>query len=222
MGRLSGLSALVTSGPTYEPIDPVRFIGNRSSGKQGFAVAEALAAEGASVLVVSGPCSLPDPAGCRTIRIQSAREMLDACKAAIPADIAVCVAAVADYHVAEVSDVKIRKEDNEAPVLTLIENPDILKWIGQSSEPRPRIVVGFAGETERVLERAQQKRLRKGCDFIVGNDVSTGTEAFGGDYNQMFFVGENGVEDWPRLSKREIAERIVDRIATFVRTDVEA
>lgn len=219
---LTGMTALLTSGPTFEPIDPVRYIGNRSSGKQGFAIAEALAAQGASVTVVSGPCALPDPQGCRVVRVETAREMLEACQAAGAVDIAVCVAAVADYHVSDVAGSKIRKEDSRAPIINLVENPDILKWIAQVSQPRPRIVVGFAGETEKVLERALNKRINKSCDFIIGNNVSPEAGTFGSENNQVWFIDDDGPQEWPKMSKREVSERLVTRIIAFLRAPVLA
>lgn len=211
---LAGRRALVTSGPTYEAIDPVRFIGNRSSGKQGHAIATALARAGAAVTLVSGPVALPDPAGVTVVRIESAREMLAACESALPADIAVFAAAVADWRVAEMAAQKIKKpaEGGAAPTLSFAENPDILATIAGLKQGRPALVVGFAAETEKVAEHAAAKRTRKGCDWILANDVSAGTGTFGGDANTIHLVTESGTEDWPRLTKQQVAERLAARI----------
>ncbi|MFO7483392.1 bifunctional phosphopantothenoylcysteine decarboxylase/phosphopantothenate--cysteine ligase CoaBC [Oceanibaculum nanhaiense] len=211
---LAGKRALVTSGPTYEAIDPVRFIGNRSSGKQGHAIAAALARAGAAVTLVSGPVALPDPAGVKVVRIESAREMLAACESALPADIAVFAAAVADWRVAQEAAQKIKKpvEGGAAPTLSFAENPDILASIAGLKQDRPALVVGFAAETEKVAAHAAAKRARKGCDWILANDVSTGTGTFGGDANTIHLVTESGTEDWPRLTKQQVAERLAARI----------
>ena len=211
---LAGKSALVTSGPTYEAIDPVRFIGNRSSGKQGHAIAAALARAGAAVTLVSGPVALADPAGVKVVRIESAREMLAACESALPADIAVFAAAVADWRVAHEAAQKIKKpaEGGAAPTLSFAENPDILATIAGLKQGRPALVVGFAAETEKVAAHAAAKRARKGCDWILANDVSAGTGTFGGDANTIHLVTESGTEDWPRLTKQQVAERLAARI----------
>lgn len=211
---LAGLRALVTSGPTYEAIDPVRFIGNRSSGKQGHAIATALARAGAAVTLISGPVALPDPAGVKVVRIESAREMLAACESALPADIAVFAAAVADWRVAQEASQKIKKpaEGGAAPTLSFAENPDILASIAGLKQGRPALVIGFAAETEKVAEHAAAKRARKGCDWILANDVSAGTGTFGGDANTIHLVTESGTEDWPRLTKQQVAERLAARI----------
>lgn len=210
---LKGRRALVTSGPTHEPIDPVRFIANRSSGKQGHAVAAALAALGADVTLVSGPVTLTDPPGVRTMRVESARDMLDACRAALPVDIAVCAAAVADWRV-EAAGQKIKKQAGGAPpALTLAENPDILATLSVAGPQRPTLVVGFAAETESVIAHAQAKLARKGCDWICANDVSPATGTFGGDSNTLHIISASGVEDWPALSKTEAARRLAARIA---------
>ncbi|WP_149538152.1 bifunctional phosphopantothenoylcysteine decarboxylase/phosphopantothenate synthase [Siccirubricoccus phaeus] len=208
---LAGRRALVTAGPTHEPIDPVRYIANRSSGKQGYAIAAALATLGARVTLVSGPTALPDPAGVATIRIESAREMLAACEAALPADIAVMNAAVADWRVAREADQKLKKEPGAAaPTLTMTLNPDILATLSRHAQ-RPGLVVGFAAETEKVVEHAVEKRRRKGCDWIVANDVSGGV--MGGDANTVHLVTAEGVEDWPELPKEHVAARLAARIA---------
>ena len=211
---LAGRRALVTSGPTYEPIDPVRFIANRSSGKQGHAIAAALARCGAATVLVSGPTAEPDPPGVSVVHVGTAREMLAACNAALPADIAVCAAAVADWR-AEEAPQKIKKK-GAPPTLRLVENPDILATLSAAGNLRPRLVIGFAAETENLIANAQAKRAKKGCDWILANDVSAASGTFGGDANTIHLVSEAGVEDWPPLSKREVAERIVERIATVL------
>ncbi len=214
---LSGRRALVTSGPTHEPIDPVRFIGNRSSGRQGHAIAAALARRGATTLLVSGPTAERDPAGVTVMRVETARDMLEACRAALPVDVAVCAAAVADWRPAEAADSKLKKAKGKPPALGLVENPDILASLAARGNGRPRLVIGFAAETEKVAENAKAKRARKGCDWILANDVSTGTDTFGGDSNTIEFVTETGSEGWPRMTKQEVAERLADRIAANLR-----
>lgn len=212
--RLAGRRAIVTSGPTWEPIDPVRFIANRSSGKQGHAIAGALAALGAEVTLISGPTEQPTPAGVVRQDILTADELLRDCMAALPADIAVCAAAVADWKVASSSNQKIKKGVSP-PVLQMAENPDILKAIANAGASRPALVVGFAAETEKLIEHAQGKLTRKGCDWIVANDVSPTTGVFGGDANTFHLVTAGGVEAWPTLSKDAAARRLADRIADF-------
>ncbi|WP_010509794.1 bifunctional phosphopantothenoylcysteine decarboxylase/phosphopantothenate--cysteine ligase CoaBC [Komagataeibacter europaeus] len=215
---LAGRRALVTAGPTHEPIDPVRYIANRSSGTQGYAIAEALAAAGADVTLVSGPTNLPDPAGVHTVRVETAREMLDACRHALPCDIAVCTAAVADWHVAPAAQ-KIKKTADAAPpALQLAPNPDILAMLSQPGPTRPELVIGFAAETEHVLAHATAKRERKGCDWIVANDVSPGTGVMGGTENEVTLITAAGREHWPRLDKAQVAHRLVARIVTFLQT----
>jgi phosphopantothenoylcysteine decarboxylase/phosphopantothenate--cysteine ligase len=210
-GRLSGRRALVTSGPTHEPIDPVRYIANRSSGKQGHAIAAALAGLGAETVLVAGPSHEPDPPGVRVVHVETAREMLSACEAALPADIAVCAAAVADWRVAETAGQKIKK-NGKPPSLKLAENPDILKTLSAAGNRRPRLVVGFAAETTDIVRHAREKLARKGCDWIIANDVSPSSGTFGGDSNTIHLVDAAGVEDWPALSKRDVAERLAQRI----------
>ena len=211
---LAGRSVLVTAGPTYEPIDPVRYIANRSSGRQGYAIAAVAARAGADVTLVSGPVSLPDPRGVNVIRIETARAMADAVEAALPADIAIMSAAVADWRVQMEGGEKIKKEqDAPPPSLSLVENPDILKTVARHQTHRPDIVVGFAAETEKVVEHAIAKRQRKGCDWIVANDVSPGTGIMGGSENAVHLITENGVEDWPRMDKEAVAVRLVTRLA---------
>lgn len=214
---LAGRKAVVTSGPTHEPIDPVRYIANRSSGKQGYAIAAALAVAGADVTLVSGPVSLPDPTGVKVVRIETARQMLDAVQAALPADIAVCAAAVADWRVAAEAGQKLKKDGSGViPDLKLSENPDILATISQKGPKRPDLVVGFAAETENVIEHARAKRARKGCDWILANDVAPGTGTFGGDHNEVFLIsGADSASDevWPRQGKAGVARALVQRIS---------
>ena len=211
--RLTGRHILVTAGPTHEPIDPVRYLANRSSGKQGFAIAGALAALGARVTLVAGPVALPTPTGVDRIDVETAREMARAVEAALPADAAVMVAAVADWHVAAAPQ-KVKK-GVMPPVLTLAENPDILATLA-SAPNRPGLVVGFAAETERVIEHATAKRLRKNADWIVANDVSG--DVMGGDANTVHIVRDGGVESWERLSKQAVAARLADAIADALET----
>jgi phosphopantothenoylcysteine decarboxylase/phosphopantothenate--cysteine ligase len=215
---LAGRHALITSGPTHEPIDPVRYIANRSSGRQGHAIAAALAALGARVTLVSGPVFVPDPIGVTVKRVESARQMLDACQAALPADVAVFAAAVADWHVASAAVGKIKKVPGAAPpALELVANPDILATIAQPGPRRPRLVIGFAAETDDLMANAQAKRARKNADWIVANDVSPATGIMGGEENAVHLITDNGVEDWPRLAKQEVARRLSTRIATALR-----
>jgi phosphopantothenoylcysteine decarboxylase / phosphopantothenate---cysteine ligase len=207
--RLAGRHVLVTAGPTHEPIDPVRYIANRSSGKQGFAIAGALAALGARVTLVAGPVALPTPPGVARVDVETAREMTAAALAALPADAAVMVAAVADWRVDNAADQKVKK-DKVAPAFSLVENPDILATLARSAQ-RPRLVVGFAAETERVEEHAAAKRLRKGADWIVANDVSG--DVMGGDANTVHLVTGAGTETWARMPKADVARRLAERIA---------
>lgn len=213
-GPMAGKHVVVTSGPTHEPIDPVRYIANRSSGAQGTAIAAALRDLGARVTFVTGPAVVPAPEGVQVVRVETARAMLEAVEAALPADAAVMAAAVADWRVANESTSKIKKVAGAAvPVLEFAENPDILKSVAQSLDRRPRLVVGFAAETDDVLAHAQAKRARKGCDWIVANDVSPGTGIMGGAENAVTLITAAGVEDWPRLPKEEVARRLAARIA---------
>ena len=210
-GSLAGRHVLVTAGPTYEPIDPVRYIANRSSGKQGYAIAQALAELGARVTLVSGPVSLATPAGVHRVDVESAREMATAVEAALPADVAVMVAAVADWRAAAEAGQKIKKDrSGAAPTLTLAENPDILAGLA-ASEHRPRLLIGFAAETEKVVDHAVAKRARKDADWIVANDVSG--DVMGGDSNGIHIVTRDGVESWETLSKTQVAHRLATRIA---------
>jgi phosphopantothenoylcysteine decarboxylase/phosphopantothenate--cysteine ligase len=208
-GRLTGRHVIVTAGPTYEAIDPVRFIGNRSSGKQGFAIAEALAAEGARVTLVSGPVALATPAGVNRVDVTSAREMAAAVAGALPADAAVMVAAVADWHV-EPAARKLKKGAGGPPELQLVENPDILAITGHAPN-RPRLVIGFAAETDTLIANAEAKLAKKGADWIIANDVSEGV--FGEDKTHVHFVNNVGREDWGPSSKAEVAARLAARIA---------
>jgi phosphopantothenoylcysteine decarboxylase/phosphopantothenate--cysteine ligase len=209
---LEGRRAVVTSGPTMESIDPVRFIGNRSSGKQGHAVAAALAAAGADTVLVSGPTALADPVGVEVRRVETALEMLEACRRALPVDVAVCVAAVVDWRPAEAGQHKIKKAGGSPPTIELVENPDIVATLAAAGQRRPALVVGFAAETENVVANATAKRERKGCDWVVANDVSSATGTFGGDRNTVHLVTSSGVEEWPTMNKTEVAERLVTRI----------
>jgi phosphopantothenoylcysteine decarboxylase/phosphopantothenate--cysteine ligase len=212
-GPLAGRHVLVTAGPTHEPIDPVRYIANRSSGKQGYAIARAAAAAGAAVTLVAGPVAIPDPPGVKVIKVESARDMLAAAEAALPADAAVFAAAVADWRVAEAGAQKIKKTAAGAPKLALVENPDILATIAQRKSQRPRLVIGFAAETEQVIANARAKRERKGCDWIVANDVTPATGIMGGDRNTVHLVTADGVESWPDEAKDDVAAQLVARIA---------
>lgn len=216
-GPLRGRHVIVTSGPTHEPIDPVRYIANRSSGKQGHAIAAALAALGARVTLVSGPVAQPDPRGVAVVRVESARDMLAAVQAALPADAAICAAAVADWRTAREATQKMKKVPGEAPPpLDLALNPDILATLAAPGAHRPRLVVGFAAETESVVDNAITKRAKKGCDWIVANDVSG--DVMGGAENAVHLVTEAGVEDWPRLPKPEVARRLAARVAAALET----
>ncbi len=211
-GRLSGMHAIVTSGPTHEAIDPVRYIANRSSGRQGHAIAAALAGLGACVTLIAGPVSIPDPAGVTTIHIETAVEMLAAVEASLPADIAVCAAAVGDWRAARESAQKIKKSAAGTPILQLAENPDILARIAAPGPHRPRLVVGFAAETEHLIDHATAKRARKGCDWIVANNVG-GTGIMGGATNEITLITAAGAELFPRMDKAELARQLADRIA---------
>ena len=211
---LRGMRVLVTSGPTHEPIDPVRYIANRSSGKQGHAIAAAAASAGADVTLVSGPVNLPDPPGVKVIKIETAREMLREVERALPADAAVFAAAVADWRVANAGEQKLKKQAGKtAPDLPLVENPDILATIAKRKSQRPKLVIGFAAETENVAANAKAKLISKGCDWILANDVSPQSGVMGGDSNTITLVRASGVENWPPQSKDEVAALLVARIA---------
>ena len=221
---LAGVRALVTSGPTHEPIDPVRYIANRASGKQGHAIAAALAALGAGVTLVTGPVARPDPPGVCVQHVESAQDMLDACQAALPVDLAVCAAAVADWRAAETADQKRKRGESRTQDLKLVANPDILATLAAAGPNRPRLVVGFAAETENVIEHARAKRTRKTCDWIVANDVSPGTGTFGGDRNTVHLITDDKTapEHWPPLDKTAVAERLARRIAETLGAPVTA
>jgi phosphopantothenoylcysteine decarboxylase/phosphopantothenate--cysteine ligase len=215
---LTGRHVIVTSGPTHEPIDPVRYLANRSSGRQGHSIAAALAGLGARVTLISGPVSIPDPAGVTVRHIETAAQMLAACQAALPADAAVFAAAVADWRVASTSESKIKKQPGAAvPVFELVANPDILATIAAAGPARPRLVVGFAAETDDLMANAQSKLRRKNADWIVANDVSAETGIMGGVDNEIHLITAAGVEDWPRLDKQEVARRLAARIAEALR-----
>jgi phosphopantothenoylcysteine decarboxylase/phosphopantothenate--cysteine ligase len=209
---LSGRQILITAGPTHEPIDPVRYIANRSSGKQGYAIARAAADAGAAVTLVSGPVNLPDPEGVKVIRVESAREMLQAVENALPADVAIFAAAVADWRVAHEGTQKIKKGATAIPPLQLKENPDILSSIAHRIGSRPKLVIGFAAETENVIANAKAKLARKGCDWILANDVSAESGVMGGDRNTIHLVTATGVVDWPEQSKDEVAKMLIETI----------
>lgn len=214
---LAGLKVLVTSGPTFEPIDPVRFIGNRSSGKQGHAIASALSDAGAAVTLVTGPVNLPAPAGVKTIAIETAEEMLAACEGALPVDIAVCAAAVSDWRVQETSLNKIKKgAEKTPPTLSLVENPDILKTIATHKTRRPALVIGFAAETENLIENATAKLAKKSCDWILANNVGD-EDIFGADQNHVYLVTNITITEWPRSDKKTIARDLVVEITKYFR-----
>ena len=213
-GPLNGRHVIVTSGPTHEPIDPVRYIANRSSGAQGTALARALRDLGAKVTFVTGPAVVPPPGGVEVVAVQTAAEMLTAVEAALPADAAVFAAAVADWRVENASDTKMKKDGSgKAPALEFAENPDILKAVAGKKKGRPKLVVGFAAETNDVVAHAEAKRARKGCDWIVANDVTPETGIMGGTENAVTLISAEGSEEWPRLPKDEVARRLAARIA---------
>jgi phosphopantothenoylcysteine decarboxylase/phosphopantothenate--cysteine ligase len=213
-GPLAGKHVIVTSGPTHEPIDPVRYIANRSSGAQGTALARALAQLGARVSFLTGPATVPPPEGVEVTRVETAQQMFDAVAGALPADAAVFAAAVADWRMRDAQPQKIKKRaDGAMPTLSFTENPDILAHVAQLAAGRPRLVVGFAAETEHLAQNAAAKRARKGCDWIVANDVSPGTGIMGGPDNAVTVLTEDGAEEWPRMTKAAVADRLAARIA---------
>ena len=212
-GPLGGRHVIVTSGPTYEPIDPVRFLGNRSSGRQGHAIAQAAVGAGARVTLVTGPVGLSDPAGAEVVHVGSARDMREAVEAALPADAFIAAAAVADWRAENIAGQKIKKGAKESPTLRLIENPDILAEVAKKATMRPAVVIGFAAETENVTVNAMAKLRRKGCDVIIANSVAEGTTTFGGETNQVQVIDARGVESWPPMTKTEVANGIVRRLA---------
>jgi phosphopantothenoylcysteine decarboxylase/phosphopantothenate--cysteine ligase len=215
--RLDGLKALVTSGPTREPLDPVRYLSNHSSGRQGHAIAASLARMGAETILVSGPVSIPDPPDVRAVHVETAVEMLDACKGALPVDVAICAAAVSDWRPNRLSDQKIKKGiDSETPTIELSENPDILAHLSMNDHRRPRLVVGFAAETSNIVDYAKTKLARKGCDWILANDVSATSGTFGGSKNTISFISSDGEEAWPSMTKEAVADRLAGRIADFL------
>ncbi len=215
--ELAGLHALVTAGPTHEPIDPVRYIANRSSGKQGYAIAGALADLGATTTLVSGPTNIAAPRGVKFVKVETAHQMLAACESALPADVAVCAAAVADWRVDHAANQKIKKNNGALPALNLVENPDILATLSTRASGRPRLVVGFAAETEKVIEHAKTKRAKKGCDWIVANDVSPATGVMGGDENTVHIISATATDTWPKLAKGEVAHRLAAKIAAHLK-----
>ncbi|WP_417249570.1 bifunctional phosphopantothenoylcysteine decarboxylase/phosphopantothenate--cysteine ligase CoaBC [Celeribacter sp.] len=212
-GPLKGKHVLVTSGPTHEPIDPVRYIANRSSGAQGTAIAAALRDLGAKVTFVTGPADVPPPQGVEVVAVETAREMKDAVEAALPADAAIFAAAVADWRMASETASKIKKQDGALPVLEFAENPDILAGVAQMAAGRPPLVIGFAAETDDVIANATAKRARKGCDWIVANDVSAETGIMGGSENAVTLISEAGADVWPRMSKEKVAAQLAQRVA---------
>ena len=216
-GLLKGRRILVTSGPTHEPIDPVRYIANRSSGAQGTALARALAALGAQVVFVTGPADVPPPEGVEVVAVQTAQQMKEAVDAALPVDAAIFAAAVADWRVTSASDRKLKKTKDGLPVLEFAENPDILHGVSQMKKGRPPLVIGFAAETNDVIENATAKRLRKGCDWIVANDVSPETGIMGGAENAVTLISDAGAEDWPRMGKDEVAQKLAARISDAIK-----
>jgi phosphopantothenoylcysteine decarboxylase/phosphopantothenate--cysteine ligase len=210
---LAGRRIIVTSGPTHEPIDPVRYIANRSSGKQGQAIAAAAAAAGAEVVLVSGPVNLPDPSGVTVVKVETAQQMFEAVEAALPADAAIFAAAVADWRSDGASVSKMKKQPGRTPTLTLTENPDILSSVAHRTSDRPRLVIGFAAETDDVLANAQAKLRKKGCDWILANDVSAESGVMGGDINTVHLVSAGGVESWPAQGKDQVARTLIERVA---------
>ena len=222
-GPLTGRRALVTSGPTHEAIDPVRYIANRSSGRQGHAIAEALARDGCETVLISGPSEQPDPAGVTVLRVESAREMLAACEKSLPVDIAVCAAAVADWRVDNAAAAKMKKDGSgQPPALALVENPDILATLSGAKKNRPALVIGFAAETNDVIGHAEAKLKRKACDWIVANDVSHEHGVMGGSDNTVHLITPGNTESWPKMSKAEVAKRLSACIADALAADLKA
>jgi len=220
-GPLKGLRAIVTSGPTHEPIDPVRYIANRSSGKQGHAIAGALANLGADVTLISGPVNIAPPKGVKIINVTTADEMLNATTAALPVDIFVGAAAVSDWRAENLSGQKIKKqEDTDARSLSLAQNPDILKTVATTPGKRPRLVIGFSAETENLVENARRKLAAKGCDWILANDVAAGSGTFGGDENQISLIKRSGIDEWPRMEKHAVAKKLAELIAETFEHDL--
>ncbi len=216
---LKGKHIIVTSGPTYEPIDPVRFIGNRSSGKQGQAIAKSLRDAGAKITLITGPISLNDLTGVTTIHVETATEMLEAVNESLPADVAICAAAVSDWRIENSSEQKIKKQSGKKPVIKLNENPDILYEISNNKNNRPPLVIGFAAETENLIENAKSKLKKKKCDVILANDVSPSQKIFSGNENQLYFITESENEKWKRCSKQETADKITDKVISFFKKE---
>ncbi|GJL85335.1 MAG: phosphopantothenate synthase [Micavibrio sp.] len=220
---LKSFKALVTAGPTYEPIDPVRFVGNRSSGKQGYAIATALFEAGADVTLISGPTALPGPVGIKTIRVETAQQMLKACQSALPADIAICAAAVSDWAPKENKASKIKKRRNHTPPsIALKENPDILARLAKDGPNRPDLVIGFAAETEDIIINAREKLARKNCDLMIANKISAAENVFGSNQNHVHLVSLDDSEEWPRASKKTIARKLAQRIAQHINNKEKA
>ena len=213
-GPLNSIRAIITSGPTYEAIDPVRFIGNRSSGAQGSAIASALARLGADVIFITGPSTVNYPDGVKIVKVETADEMFSAVNEALPAEVAIFVAAVSDWKIENVQRQKIKKSSGQkAPSLVLAENKDILSYVSNLKQDRPKLVIGFAAESENILENASTKRSKKGCDWIVANDVSLGSGVMGGKSNKVSLISETNTENWPDMSKENVAERLVEKIS---------
>jgi phosphopantothenoylcysteine decarboxylase/phosphopantothenate--cysteine ligase len=223
---LANRRILITAGPTHEPIDPVRYIANRSSGKQGFAIARAVAELGAETILVTGPVAIADPPGIKTIRIETAQEMLHACQSELSIDVAICAAAVGDWRSRQEASEKIKKIPGQAPQISLTENPDILKELSQTKNNRPKLVIGFAAETKDVVEEAKKKLKRKGCDWMIANDVSPETGIMGGDENEVHLItgnpggstAEYNVENWPRMTKDHVAAKLARHIVEHITT----
>jgi phosphopantothenoylcysteine decarboxylase/phosphopantothenate--cysteine ligase len=215
--NLSGYHVLVTAGPTHEPIDPVRYIANRSSGKQGYAIAVAARNMGARVTLISGPTRLSPPEGVSIVNVETAEQMRVAVQRALPANIAVCAAAVADWRIGGSAEQKIKKKGSKPLRLELVENPNILKELSKAGKKRPELVIGFAAETQDLVENARKKRRFKKCDWIVANDVAKGSGTFGGDKNKVFIVRSNEVDEWPQLDKQQVARRLMREVANVIK-----
>lgn len=215
---LNGKHIIVTAGPTHEAIDPVRYIANRSSGKQGYEIARALRMRGATVTLVSGPTELEVPLDVKKVSVTTAAEMMEACENALPADAAICVAAVADWHVKNATEQKLKKQKDGLPSLEFAENPDILKTLSNHTSNRPALVVGFAAESENITNYATDKLKKKDCDWIIANDISG--DVMGGDHNQVHFISDNGIEEWPHMGKSEVADKLAQKIEVFFKDTV--
>lgn len=213
---LRGRKILITAGPTREAIDPVRYISNRSSGKQGYAIAEAAVALGAETVLVSGPVCLRIPPGVQMMPVESAEDMLKTCQSELPCDIAIFAAAVSDWRPARLAEQKLKKQEGGPPTLELVENPDILRTVANHGQARPKLVIGFAAETENVIENAKRKLIKKDCDMIVANDVGVESGVFGGDRNKVHIVTAAGIETWPELTKKEVAARLMQKLSEML------